>query len=102
MLEISGVADVRTHYWDSYNSRKDLILSKQVENMNNNFLDSHIFNKEEKDEIKQSMNGKDLSSVSPANSKKKSDKDVQVDPQLYNVAEEFIVNHIPDELVSVL
>ena len=41
--------------------------------MNSNFLESHIFTKEEKDEIKQSLNGKDLSSVQPttANADKK-------------------------------
>ena len=63
MLEVSGVADVRAHYWDSYNMRKDDLLTKQVENLENNFLDSHIFSKEEKNEIKEQLNGKDLSSV---------------------------------------
>ena len=70
MLEISGVADVRTHYWDSYNSRKDHVLKRQLEDMNSNFLESHIFSKEEKEEIKQSLGGKDLQSANVKSSSK--------------------------------
>ena len=70
MLEISGVAAVRMHYWDSYNSRKDQLLTRQIEDMNSNFLQSHIFTKEEKAEIKQSLNGKDLESVQTQNDTK--------------------------------
>ena len=105
-MEISGVADVRAHYWDSYNSRKDQVLSKELEDMNSNFLESHVFSNEEKEEIKKSLNGNDLQNANvKVSSKQNASADKappQADPKVFDVAEEFIVNHIPDEIIVVL
>lgn len=53
MLEISGVAAVRTQYWDTFNTKRDEILAKDIEKLNKDFLSSSIYTNEERELIKQ-------------------------------------------------
>ena len=48
MLEISGVAAKRTQYWDAYNMKKDQIIARDLELLNENFLQSALFSSEER------------------------------------------------------
>ena len=52
VLEISGVAAVRTQYWDTFNTKRDEILAKDIEKLNKDFLNSSIYTKEERELIK--------------------------------------------------
>ena len=63
MLEISGVAAKRTQYWEAYNMKKDQIIVRDLEILNQDFLQSAMFNEEERKVVMEQLNGGDLSTV---------------------------------------
>lgn len=63
MLELSGIAAARVQYWDLYNMKKDDILARDIEEMQENFLNSNMFTQEEKEYIRNRIGDEGLESV---------------------------------------
>lgn len=95
MLEISGVAAIRTQYWEAYNTKKDQIIVRDLEILNQDFLQSAMFNEEERKVVMEQLNGGDLSTV-------KAKVHMKIPTKKPEVPEEFIVSSISNELVAVL
>lgn len=63
MLELSGIAAARIQYWDVYNMKKDEILARDIEEMQENFLNSKLFSDEERQYIRERIGDEGLESV---------------------------------------
>ena len=96
MLEVSGVAAVRSQYWDLYNARKDQLMARDFKNLNVNYLSNPIFSAEQRQAIRPLTEGIELLKLKVA-----SPLPLKA-PQIPKISEESIVSAIPDELTVVL
>ena len=96
LLEVSGVNSIRSQYWEAYNIKRQLLLQKDIQNYNENYLSSSIFLPAERSAIKERTGGLHLNSVEV-----KKDPNAPT-PMVPRVPEEFIIKAIPEELTLVL
>lgn len=97
MLELSGIAAARVQYWDLYNMKKDDILARDIEEMQENFLNSNMFTQEEKEYIRNRIGDEGLESV-----KQSMLPGFQTPQTKKEISEEFIIVDIPDEMLAIL
>ena len=94
MLEVSGVAEVRRLYWETFNGRKQEIISRDIARIKKNFLQSKIFSEEERSYIKNEMKVENIDEFVPP--------ETNAEYKKPEIAEDFIISSISDEILATL